>query len=186
MSKQEQTLISIYKRMSSAEIRSRLAGTGLIPLARGVAENELQQRLARADADRTGATASPPEAPPERRFANTAITLLLVGVVVLSLLAGSALLFPQYAKLIWAATIFVLAISVCKAFPLFGKIVGGLLLASPLAIFAVLIHKQSVQHWGAGEALLIYLVAIVYSGICLALGAVMYGAANKATIVRST
>ena len=183
-SKQEQTLISIYKRMSSAEIRSRLAGTGLIPLARGVAENELQQRLARGDA--AASTASPPQAPPRRSSANTAITLVLVGGVVLSLLAGSALLFPQYAKLIWAATIFVVAISVSKAFPLFGKIVGGLLLASPLAIFAVLIYKQSVQHWGAGEALLIYLVAIVYSGICLALGAAMYGAANEATIARST
>lgn len=177
--KQEQTLISLYKRMSSAEIRSRLAGTGLIPLARGVAENELQQRLARA-------IVSPPETRPKRGVANTVITLLLVGVLVVSLLAGSALLFPQYAKLIWAATIFVVAISVSKAFPLFGKVVGGMLLASPLAIFAVLIHEHSVQHWGAGEALLIYLVAIVYSGIGLALGAVMYNAANEATIVRST
>jgi hypothetical protein len=40
----EQMLIELYRNMPSDEIRQRLAGDALVPLARGVAENELQLR----------------------------------------------------------------------------------------------------------------------------------------------
>lgn len=180
MSNQEQMLVKLYKGMSSAEIRSRLAGTGLIALARGVAENELQQRVARAAATGADTADQPPmQARDKPSDAVVAFRLSLMAVIVLSLLAGSALLLPKLAPLIWAGTIFALAMLIGKAFPLFGKIVGGLLLASPLAIFGVIIHNHRASDWGPGEVMLIYLVGLVYSAIAAAVGAVLYGAANK-------
>ncbi len=181
-SKQEQTLITLYKRMSSTEIRSRLAGTGLIPLARGVAENELQQRLVRGDT--TGAAragrSDPADTQPANKpsAANVAFRLFVVGVFLITLLAGSVLLFPNLAWIIWAVTIFVVAMLIGKAFPLFGKVVGVLLMLSPLAIFGLIIRDHNLKHWGNGEALLMYLCGFIYSCITAAIGSVILKAAN--------
>jgi hypothetical protein len=182
-SKQEQTLIALYKRMSSTEIRSRLAGSGLIPLARGVAENELHQRLERAAAGVPGsaepddATGTPSAGQPSTMV--VAFRLLMMAVLFISILAGAALLFPKQAMFIVAVTVFVVAMAISKAFPLFGKIVGGLLLAAPMAICGLVVHGHRTNHWGTAEVLLICLAALVYSAISAAVGGVMYGAASE-------
>jgi hypothetical protein len=182
-SKQEQTLIALYKRMNSAEIRSRLAGTGLIPLARGVAENELQQRQARADAGvaANAHTDEPAGMPPLGKPSKlvVAFRLSMVAILVITILVGAALLLPKLALLIGAVTVFVVAMSISKAFPLFGKVVGGLLLASPLAICAMLIYSYRTSQWGVGEVMLMCMLAFAYSGIAAMVGAVMYGAAKE-------
>lgn len=186
-SKQEQTLITLYRGMSSAEIRSRLAGTGLIPLARGVAENELHQRLARAAAG-TGtveeaSTGNARDAAPRQTHgrpsdAVVVLRIFLMAVIVLTILVASALLVPSLAPLIWAGTVFGLAMLTGKAFPLFAKIVGALLMAAPLAIFGLLIYQHRTSHWGTGEVMLNYLAAMVYCVIVAAVGRVLYGPAN--------
>lgn len=180
-SKQEQTLIGLYKRMSSAEIRSRLAGTGLIPLARGVAENELHQRLERAAAGvpADDAAGTPSAGQPSAMVG--AFRLLMMAVLFISILAGAALLFPKQAIFIVPITVFVVAMVTSMAFPLFGKIVGALLMASPLAIFGLLIYQHRASHWGTGEVMLNYLAALVYSAISAAVGGVMYGAASRSS-----
>lgn len=169
MSKQEQTLVRLYKNMSTDEIEARVAGGELMPLAMGVAENELQQRL-------SGRRAAHAAVPPG--YVNwTTVTIL--GVLAVALLAGCAVMMPKPLLFFVPLAIFALMAAITKAFPLFGKIVGGLFMLAPLPIFGLLFYKQSVSTWGPGETLIIYIGAFVYSCIALVIGSVVHWTASQ-------
>ena len=169
MSKQEQALVKLYKGMSTEEIQARVAGGDLMALAMGVAENELQQRLSGRQAG--AATVAP-------GYVNwTTVTILVV--VAVALLAGCAMMMPKPLQFFVPLAIFAVMAAITKAFPLFGKIVGGLFMLSPLAIFGWLFYDQSVSRWGSGETLLMYFMAFIYSCIALVIGSAVHWTASQ-------
>jgi|GEM_PF-3980917 len=128
LNKQEQALIKIYKAMPTEEIEARLAGPDLIQLARGVAQNELQKREAAAAKARIPLTTGQKQA-----AATVAVGSVVVGCLLTWQLARW--LDSAYANLFLFLTLSVLAQVLGKAFPLLGKVIGGLLLAA--AVYAV-------------------------------------------------
>jgi hypothetical protein len=164
-SKQEQTLIKIYKAMSTAEIESRLAGNGLIQLARGVAENELQKR-------RAGTAEPAPEAVPRSGYAG------VVFLVISSLLTlgAAALLMPHMTPLIAAVAVPLLCQVLGKAFPKLAIGLGALMLAAAAGLVIYLfVAKVPVE-----ERVLMFFFGTIFAVILAALGmALIHGARHQ-------
>jgi hypothetical protein len=125
----ESSLIKLYKAMPSATIERRLATADLTQLARGVAQNELQKRAARAEAEDASPTLQADEPPATSRPASHTgpIAFVLFTVIAAGVLS---LIVPHYAFLFCFVAILTVASFLAKAYPRVGLAVGSLLLLS--------------------------------------------------------
>jgi hypothetical protein len=115
---QEKMLIKVYKAMSSDEIERRLAAGDLVPLARGVAENELQRRQSRGG-----------RAP---NFADTPLMTLAVVVSCGLIIWALLLVLPPLGALVGYGVLFIFACTISKAFPNLGRVLGTALVGASI------------------------------------------------------
>jgi len=158
---QEEILIQIYKTMPSGEIERRLAGNGLIALARGVADNELQQRRARGgDVDAGTVSVRDQVRPPG--FSDITMPVFCLVVSSILLMVVGALIMPGMTLLLSVIAIPALALIFGKAFPRLGMVCGVLLLLATAGLGFIAVFKPPVH---LEERLLMYffftIVAIV-------------------------
>lgn len=178
---QEQKLVMIYKRMSSAEIRERVASGELIPLAMGVAENELQQRLARGDSEGTSPLTLREKIATRGQLPGNEVswTFYVVIAIAIALTVASAIAFPGMSFFILIGAGGLIATLVGNAFPRFGKVFGRLLQWSPLVFFAILIYWHRANKWDLIELMVYCALTIFYSIVTMAIGSFMLKAAMQ-------
>ncbi|MFL6656933.1 MAG: hypothetical protein ACJ8GW_02575 [Massilia sp.] len=128
----ETTLVKLYKAMPSATIESRLATAELTQLARGVAQNELQKRAARAERGEAATPVAVPAAQADQD-ANPGTPPSHMGpiaFVVFSVLAAglSSLIVPDFAWLFGFTALATVASFLSKAYPRVGLAIGSALL----------------------------------------------------------
>jgi hypothetical protein len=151
---QEEALIKLYKGMTSTQIEQRLAGRGLIDLARGVAENELQLRKRdpmrgpvdiRSPVDSTRSPVDIISSPVTSDGQGSNALPLVALLVSCLLLIGFAVLRPDLAMLISVLVIPPLTMLLGKKFPVLGYMLGGVMIVAAIAIVAnvVFFHRRT-------------------------------------------
>ena len=129
-------LIQVYQSMPSDEIAQRLAAGDLIPLARGVAENELQQRRARGDTQGAGTVRLRDRITPFGSYAEkfTKNPLMSVAVLVsLCMLTWALLLVMPLLGLLCGFFVAAMVVAnIAHAFPRTGILLGVLLIGGAI------------------------------------------------------
>lgn len=171
---QEQMLIKVYQAMPSVDIEQRLAGGELIPLARGVAENELQQRRARGDMAgagtatlRTRITRITRHGPGAEKFTANPMMSLAVVVSLCMITWVLLLVLPPWGLLFGVGVAFFFSTTVAQAFPTFGVALGLLLVGSRVWV--------TVDYWtkpgkGGLEGMLIFFGISLAALVLLCMG----------------
>ncbi len=165
---QEQMLIQIYKAMPSAEIERRIASGGLIPLAMGVAENELQQRLTRGD------TSGAPRINLRERVPH----LLFLAALFAVLIGVAWVIFPELAVIVGFFVIPWIAMTIGQAYPKLGLVLGSLIILLSASPFVYWWNLPKWQDDGWGKIFL-FIVAAVAAMFILMTGISMIGGARQ-------
>lgn len=176
--KNQAALAALYKKMSTSEIQRRISEGQLVPAALQAAEAELVHRVTQSESEPTTPDAAELSSP-----------VMIAAVIVSNLLSiGYAYFFSPdllYITLIIGVTS-VAAIG-GKLFPVLGKILGWLLIVSPLG-FGAWFWSQGALTMKHGdyrplETLLSYLALFILSIFAMGIGgALVSGATHKGTL----
>lgn len=164
-------LAAVYLNMPTDEIKRRIAEGSLIPLAREVAESELEKR------------ANPPTEEPERTGnidadqGEAAIFFAVAGLIGLAI--GWFLMPNEYFFLMLAILIPSIAIPFGKRFPRVGLAVGGVFVVLPVAFSAWLWNRGDLDfaHKEVIEVIIVSVILLFLFSFSWGIGAsLIYGA----------
>lgn len=176
MSKKNQAaLIALYKKMPTVEIQRRIAQGQLVPAALEAAEAELLHRLSQSDSEQ--------KIPDEAEFSLS--TTLALFILLIQLPIAYAYYFsPELLPITVIIALTSIAAICGKLFPRLGKILGWLLVVSPLGFTAWLWSKGDLAmkygDYKPLETFFAYVGLFIFSIIALGIGgAFIQGATHK-------
>jgi hypothetical protein len=176
-SKKEATLAALYARMSSAELEARLGAGGLVPQAQAAAKAELLRRQAATAVEAAAGTAEANSSGRNGLLWAAAITAVVLGLLWFVMPSG-------YYFLLLAICIPTVLAPLGKLFPMWGKILAGLLVVAPGVLGLWLWHRGELA-WKGGDygplgTLISWAVLTAVVAMCWAVaGSLLIGAGHR-------